>query len=100
MRRPLNRGSRSRRLSHAPIRPSRPVGRVWRGFAAAPWSDASDRRLPAVSRRSSKSVPSQVASRARRFSGRSTSGGSSGTCGGRMLAIGDALISPSSTSHL
>ena len=26
----------SRRYPHAPIRPSRPVGRIWRGFPAAP----------------------------------------------------------------
>jgi hypothetical protein len=29
-------GERRRRYPHAPIRPSRPVGRVWRGFPAAP----------------------------------------------------------------
>ncbi len=56
--------------------------------------------MSAWSRRSSKAEPEQSASSFLRSSSSSTGTGCSGTCGGVILAMGLASISPSSTRYL
>ena len=56
-------------------------------------------RMIARSRRSRKSLPEQSASSRRTSSSGSTGTGFSGIFGGRVLAMGDPSISPSSSSQ-
>jgi hypothetical protein len=58
---------------------------------------STNNRMIAVSRRGTKSFPSQVARSARSWSSVRTGTGVSGTCGGRMRFIGEWLISSSRT---
>ena len=55
-------------------------------------------RTKALSPRSSKLAPSHSASSFFRSASQMTGTGVSGTLGGRILAIGESRISPSSTS--
>ena len=56
-------------------------------------------RSVAASRRSSKPFPEQHLNRALKVASVTTGTGTSGSCGGRMFAIGFAGISPSAMHH-